>query len=756
MNKRSPQPFKNYAACCEKVIEMKCSDAEKKMLRSIALTTQCPSHPGHLKNASMLAVKLGLLSSDNYDVARIFLATFSDSEKSIKAKVADYPVCFGLQYIFTRPDISDQMKCMSAKIFVDIFALDKLQENDFDPDIFQNHVYSCRSILSEYSKYFLFQNEDIESFSVFRKSILAQCSKYLKNQPKDSGYYKIKLLYNLLTNQILPGQRQKKKTSHSPTTADTPAIEIISPDPGTPTNSSNVAISYPSDDSQEPKTLCRDTPKSGSRLSRKSDRHALRGRLNNQAARNVVSITDMHRLPLPCIVGFLSSLDQLPEGILCGWMLLTTGLAPKRLLSLQVDPATNNDCLALRANILRYQVHNRPDEENQFMLLQTNPLVRTSVRLFQKESPFLELEETMPHLIKKFSTHFAGQSPTLERISSSSALHFSNGFLNEFETAYLAGDIPAKLRAQVHYYPVDLAELNRKWQNAHQILAKRILSMESCTGRFRSFLQKLEPFPEVLPEGIIGSAYGKPVTSLQHLFHAIEELARQLNSQIRLALSHDKLPLIVDLIQVQHLQLYLIEQLCFGSRKFGTKTQYALALSRSMGWGSEKASAVFSVERKTIPLVEMLQSQVEVCESDWRHLVKEANARGVTVSRNFHKCCAPLPAEVTFNTGKRQIDANKMSSSGFSDVLEKYDLPALPPTTSKRVHLFKHIVAGELVGKVPQVLLDELLSHDRDGLDFCAPWSTGSAVVLDQLSEAIQSMLSQLNIHPIVMEWHNV
>jgi len=750
-------PFTNYASCCEKVVEMKCSDTEKNILRSIALRTQCPSHLGNLKNASMLAIKLGLLSSENSDIARTFLATFSNSEKSIRAKAADYPVYFGLQYIFKRADISDQMKSMIAKVFVAIFDLDRLKGNKIDPSIFQTHVFTCRSILSGYSKYFLFHNKDVESFSAFRESILTQCSEYLENSAKNSDYYDINLLNNLLTGQIFPGQRQKKKTSHS-NPVDTPAVDIVSPQSAT-LNNQKIVLSYPAENSQTAKTICRDTPKSGSKLNRNDDRRALRGRINYQASRNIVLITDMHRLPLPQIVRFLSMLDTCPEGIVLGWVILTTGMTPDRLLRLKLNMEGNKIvCLHPDTGILHYTVNNRPDTKHeQLMQLQMNPFVGNAICSLHTSGWLSGAEESLQRIIGDFSVHNPGQSTTMERISSSSVLHFSRGFLSELEAAHLAGDIPAKLRAQVHYYPIDLADLNRKWQDAHQSFAERILNMDSCTGSFRSFLESLERFPRALPSGTIGSIHGKPVKSLQQLINAIEELARQLNVRIHSALSFEKLPLIVDFIQIQHLQLYLVEQLCFGSRKFGSKTQYALAPSKAMGWGREKASAVFSVERKTIPLVGILQSQIEACESDWKCLIKATDARGVSVlGNNFHKCSAPLPAEVTLNIGKRQIYVKKMSSSGFSDVLEKYDLPSLPPTTLRRIHLIKHIVASELVGKIPQVLLDELLTHDRDGLDFCAPWSTGSTVAMDQLRQAIRTMLSQLNIQKIALEGCNV
>ena len=255
-----------------------------------------------------------------------------------------------------------------------------------------------------------------------------------------------------------------------------------------------------------------------------------------------------------------------------------------------------------------------------------------------------------------------------------------------------------------------------------------------------------------LPRGTVGSVHGKSITSLKSLFDDIGLLADHIKNRIDDALSFEKFPLIVDFIQVQHLQLYILEQLCFGSRKFGLKTKYALSQLNGMGWGSEKASAIFSVERKTIPLVESVQSQTQACEVSWLHFVKVAKAYGFSVTNEYNYRGKPLPVLLKYNEEKRNVYVDKMSSSFFSKTLKEYGLSVFPVKSTKRVHLFKHMMASELLGKVPQVLLDEFLTHDRDGLDFCSPWGTGTALAMRELENAIENLLLQLNVK--TLEWY--
>ncbi|RME60422.1 hypothetical protein D6779_02235, partial [Candidatus Parcubacteria bacterium] len=489
-----------------------------------------------------------------------------------------------------------------------------------------------------------------------------------------------------------PGERQKRKADRGEGTKRKKSPRSVSPRRSDATSQA-IAFTYPAEDSREPKTVCRITPKRGSQLSRADDRRALRGRINNQAARNVISLCDMHRLPLPQIVRFLSTLDDLPEAIVFGWLALTTGMAPDRLLTIRLGDK-GDPRLAPNTGIMEYTVKNRPNEDkHQIIQLQLNWLVSKSISSFSENLP--QAEKNFEKAARKFSLHHPGLTPTLERISSSFFLHCSR--MSELEAAYLSGDIPARLRAQAHYYPIGLSELNLKYQRHHQFLAKRILQMGICRGRFRTFLENLEPFPQHLPSGKLGSTHALPMESLQKLHHAICERATATLRQLKFTLCHERPHLLADFIQIQHLQLYLLEQLGLGMRKIGTKTSYALAPSLARCWGSEKASAAFSAERKTAPVIAALDAQMAACNKDWNTFAKELESFGLSIKGTFSHA-APLPRIVELDEKKKLVRTRRMNSSSFTRLLNEYQLNALPKQSTERVHPFKHFVAGELMG----------------------------------------------------------
>ena len=737
-------PFQSYRYSCELIDNTSLNEGIKSTIKRVVRLTQAPPHWGCIKQGVEITKDLKLDQVGGLDcLLQTFNArSFGASEKP-KKLATEYPVYFALRKIRSS-SLATSLKKLVGTLYMDMFSLDHLDQQKLDPSIYYIDAYSVRDVLLQFLPVFSVKNESQQNLENFRKALLDRCPELIGQSEHDpTKHSKLNRFAEILSGERAPGKRQKQQKKK--VSDEKPAVEKV---PGTnDTTGQAVEFSFPTENSSDSKTVCRTSLRCGSQLSRSDDRRAIRGRVNGQAARNVISVADMHRLPLPLIARFLSTCDMSPECIVLGWLALTTGIAANRLFEIKlgakgdprIDPVTA---------IMSYTVRNRPDTKRQSrLLLQLNPLVGKSLLYLAARLP--ECEDQFFRLSRDFSLHHSGQTPTLERISASSSLHFSQDALSELEAAHLSGDIPAKLRAQAHYYPINVAEINRKYQRQHQMLAKRILGFTSCSGRFRVFLQQLEPFSQ-LPTGQLGSAHGLPVESLQDLLHAIADKARGIRERTNLALGFERPPLIVDFVQLQHMQLYILMQICLGMRKVGQKTSYAFAPSLSRGWGSEKASASFSVERKTVPLVDALKAQIEACVTDWQVFTKEAEAGGFLVERGFD-LTNPLPLILDLDKSKRLIRMSRMSSSRFSELTNKYQLPGFPTTGSERIHPFKHLVARELVGKIPQVLLDELLSHDRDGLDLCSPQSTASASSLHLLSQAIEGMLSRLNFRILAL-----
>ncbi|MDQ6971751.1 MAG: hypothetical protein Q9M30_03810, partial [Mariprofundaceae bacterium] len=105
--------------------------------------------------------------------------------------------------------------------------------------------------------------------------------------------------------------------------------------------------------------------------------------------------------------------------------------------------------------------------------------------------------------------------------------------------------------------------------------------------------------------------------------------------------------------------------------------------------------------------------------------------------------------DIRVDNAARSITLTRMNSQSFHDTLEKLNINSMPRPSSSKVNIFKHIMAGALLNKLPQVLLDEFMTHDRDGLDFCSDWGTGSAISMALLHNAVEATFGQLKFHQI-------
>ena len=745
-------PFQAYEACCHLIDGSGLDSKAKIRLKRVARVTQAPPSWGSMHEAIQFTKEFTSLQAGDLDVM-LQAANEGHGTSGLTKLATTHPVFYALRK-FKESMLARDVKRLAGCLYIYMFSLDRLSRNKLDPQIYYIDAYSARDVLLQFLPDLGWQPDATQNLDPFRKAVLDRCKALIKQRNLDSTKRrKLDRFLEICSGERLPGERQKRKMMRREERRQSlEKIPAESDEMG-----QSVAYSYPTEDSDiSCRTICRVTPKRGSQLAPRDDRRALRGRINGQAARNVISISDRGRLPLPIIVQFLSKVDY-PPAIPIAWIALTTGLAPSRLLGIKLG--YNGDPHITPDSILTYTVRNPSREKREWLHLQLNPLVGRSISIFSAYLP--RLEAMFDNRVKKFSLHNPGPSPTLDRISNSAPLHFSPGILTDLEKAYLSGDIPASLRAQVHYYPIDIASLNQKYQQQHEELAQRILNMQCCSARFRSFLEKMEPFPASLPQGMIGSVHGVPAGSLQGLLDAIQTRADDMTNMLEFTLRYERVRLMAKLIQLQHMQLYILMQLSLGMRKIGEKTSYALASSIGRGWGAEKASAAFSTERKTTPFVGALKTHFDVCLADWKAFVRAAEAAGfliLTANKSNGKANSvidfdyanPLPLVVHVNEEKRQVEVFKMTSSGFSAQLEKHQIQGLKRNReSKRVHLMKHIVARELVGNVPQVLLDELLSHDRDGLDLCGPWSTASTLSLRLLDHAVNEMLSKLKFQSI-------
>ncbi|MDQ7058619.1 MAG: hypothetical protein Q9N62_09315 [Ghiorsea sp.] len=212
---------------------------------------------------------------------------------------------------------------------------------------------------------------------------------------------------------------------------------------------------------------------------------------------------------------------------------------------------------------------------------------------------------------------------------------------------------------------------------------------------------------------------------------------------------------LINFINLQQAHLFIIEQLSFCARRFGSKTTYANSTAFTKAWGSEKASPIFAVERKYIPTIDLFNLQLNACHKAVVYLNKLTSSYLITCHIKFDKQANPLPIQLSYDSNNRIIKTTRLNSKKFYDLLNDYKFTKFSDGIPERVNPFKHTIAAALLGKVPQVLLDELMNHDRDGLDFSAPWSTGSALSFELLTTEINALVSKLDIKAIEFTGEN-
>ena len=649
----------------------------------------------------------------------------------------DYPVFFAIMKFNEHQWLNNKVKQRAIAIYKSTFSLDSRQNDDIDPSIFYADAYSIRDILLRLEKDNFLNLASLSSPSLFRISLIEYYQiELFKLYDQDTAYTrKLVKFVELMSGEREAGVRKNKQFEKQ---VSKPEVLIVPSDVNSE-DGTDIQISYPQPESSQQKTLCRVAPKGGSKLTTYDDRLAMRGRLNQQASRNIISVMDMNRLTSHTITDYLKFMrSKHKTEYVYNLILFCTGLNPQRLKNLKVSSGRKLKSVFgchfdKESNTLSYNVLHHPKSKAVVELTLTKMMSRV---LVQKKLPFENSLEKSKNLAKQFHLHHPGQSPTAYRISASSPLHFSCGVFNEMEVTYLSGEIPANFRAQSHYYPVDSISLNKKFQSCLDRTAQQL--------GFKTSEPQMFSKPNVKNE--IGSTYALPLHELKQTIHEIYSTTQFMSQEYQYISGISRVKHLISFVNLQHLQLFIIEQLSFCARRFGVKTSYANSTKFEKAWGSEKASPIFAIERKFIPTINLFNLQLEACHKTIRRLNELASYYRITCHIKFGVQANPLPIKLSFDSNSRLIKATRLNNRKFYELLNKYNFTKFSDGIPERVNPFKHTIAATLLGKVPQVLLDELMNHDRDGLDFCTPWSTGSALSLNLLTSKINALFSKLDM----------
>jgi len=736
----------------------------KNYLRRVCSLSCPPIQWNHITTAVSIIGKMKLeddtsLQHDEVEIMDGFLQKKS-CHSALSYGAQEYPTFAALDKMNKKKWLNSEVKCCVIQLYISMFRLASLNNNFLDPVIFYHDAYSCRDVFLKHLDDFTLSADDFSSLHDFKVVMIEQCPNIITHcKSSDSTKYnKLKRFLEILTRERYPGQRQKKKSSRrSVNRKGVVDIESIPPSPSAAHDGGGYDVSYPVDDNlEDPICYTRKAPVGGSRISFIDDKFSIQGRANSQAARNVGSIADVNRLPLPCLAAFF---NHLVYDNMClfayNWMLVTTGIQPSRLAELKITSAKRSKnykgChLDVVTGFLTYEIINRPDNKrNQIMTISISDEIIRILVCTDDEYPFFARKEEIAKNVKKFSLHHSGQSPTPERVSASCTLHFTSEHFSEIGTAYLTGHIPARMRAQAHYYSVDIADINYQYRASNEKFINSLKCLEFVGPIMRGILDNLRSFPSYIPEGYVGSINNFPISRMQAVLDQFHIKFKYYKKTFFGSYANEQIHTLSKVLQIQHIQLFIVEQLAFCARKFGNKTSYSMSESMMKLWGSEKASAVASVERKYIPATSLLLEQLDICKDDLNMLDKLAAKYHYKFESSFDLRTDPLPVIFSINDDKRIIKLDRMNSEGFYSILKDLNITDMPKPSSSRVNVFKHIMANALLNKVPQILLDEFMTHDRDGLDFCSAWATGSATSMSILNAEIETVLAELNFYPI-------
>jgi len=455
--------------------------------------------------------------------------------------------------------------------------------------------------------------------------------------------------------------------------------------------------------------------------------------VQSMEARNTIAISDMNRLPLSILARFFNFLAHHDRLLFCfAWLLFTTGLRPVRLVKLKHinknrPSKTPGVFFDSSKNILSYDIRggatdfdspkdNKPSRKR-IMRIALPEQVASILAESGKRTPFSSAISALDDLSISFKQQHPGVRPTAERISASFWCHIAPQ-IRELIAANLCGNIPSRYRAQSHYYAFSIHAINQQYQFANRQLLAEFKPRLPSDAKLWDFIN--QPNFANIRDGIIGSQVSVQLESLTALVTALNE---RCDAQLihRDSVDIEKsIEAHIEFINTQHLILFLLQQLVVSLRQVGKKAHIATALHFGI-WARDKDSSQFA-ERRVIPFSELLADYQAICESDFNSLERRLRRYGFSIEDSNHGKQRNLAMHITRSrSGNDTFNANVLTTSKFLETLEILQLDTYFPV---HANVIRHINATELYEFIPQPHLDELLGHERGGMDVFAPFST--------------------------------
>lgn len=500
----------------------------------------------------------------------------------------------------------------------------------------------------------------------------------------------------------------------------------------------------------------RETPPTGSTLSLKDDLSSLRTVVDSFSARSIVSYSDASRLPLITIRKFFEySLTRSPKVFLYSFLLLVTGIDPKRLrkLVLAEKRVSHPDHVLLvkSTKSLSYAViggatnynKNTTEIPKQLSITLNIPAILLDIIERFDFHPFANIECEFKRISINFSKRNPGYRPTPDRLSRSYWLHISPHIGNDIISSIITGDIPIRFSANSKYYSIPDIKITTLWSDAINKLSEQLISNTQSKSKLRLILSKCNFAPTSYEHNIGSMAAIKP-SDLSPLIKSLHELKNEHSTQATVSFGQKQLNHIIHEHNIANMLLYAILQINLLLRQVGDKTT-ARPTSRIFGtWLREKDSSHFR-ERRLTTLSDITIKTLKETQNSVSFILDIASSMDLSI--NIKEDVRKRNLAIYIHQSKNnKLNIFAMTSKHFFELIDKFKLTHLFDFKRNSI---RHMLASELIGKVPQPYLNALLGHETDGIDIFSPFSSSSGLYTES-GTIIDNLLEELFLEPIL------
>ncbi len=429
----------------------------------------------------------------------------------------------------------------------------------------------------------------------------------------------------------------------------------------------------------------------------------------NTAKKEIESYFDYSALSLQSVLSFIIFVDQ-KKSELSNLLILCflTGLTLKKAIS-SIRNSTHKEALHVF-------ISNTPTNSDLCSEIQLKISPKSLLHLDEKQLSIDELvnkiSEKFSYLTRQFSMHYGGNTLHFDRIASNSNRLLSSHY-DDIRIHYLRGKIGFSMSAPFSYISTTNEEVGMLYKERFDTLSKQL------NHYFEKSLEELK-WDSTLALQLLGSQR-LPTASIAKFFNRIRKACRRIHENFILT-KNDQLR--IDLINLQEIYVYFLEQILFSNRPDGAKS---ISILSDVLIRKDKNSINY-IEYKTLPIPELYEKQRNILNklridiySHFKYCTKSSDAPSCML--HCLKDGIYYPVYPVLN---RQV----------LEILKSFKIEPL----SESHNTLRHY-SGNALRSSP-VLSRKVLGHNEDGYYYTSPASSSNITashqdILDYQSDLI-------------------